>query len=70
MSDAFINTLVKMAVGEKIVYHAASPASRDKVKNFINSFSAKQHERVGEARFSIDTVEQGRHSKLTITRIQ
>jgi len=62
MSDNFVNTLVKMEAGEFIVYHASSPESATKVEDFVLSFSSKQ--------FSVDVIKQGRHRKLTITRIQ
>lgn len=58
MSDAFLNTLETMPVGDTIIYYAASPASRDKLLKFLNM-----------QEYSVSIQEQGsRHFKLTIFR--
>jgi len=58
MSDIFLNTLADMKAGESIVYHAASPQSRDKLLALISMI-----------KYSVDVQEQGaRHFKITITR--
>lgn len=62
MSDNFINTLLKMEVGEFICYYASSSASMVKVEEFVKSIRSKQ--------FYVRIIKQGRvRFKLTITRI-